>query len=139
MPNLSISTGVVDYTINDKVTLRLNPTDPAFVKRLYSRFTELETEDKAWRDKIRDEKDPVKLLEIYDEGDRMIRTALDDVLGDDVSDAVFGGVSALAMGDGFPVWMNLLLAIIDEMDAKIRAEQSTTNPRLDKYLKKYHR
>lgn len=139
MPNLSISTGVVEYTLNDAVTLRFNPTDPAFAKRIYARFSELEAEDKAWREKIQATADATELLTLYDEGDRIFRSAIDDTLGEGVAAAVLGGVSALAMADGFPVWMNILLAVVDEMDTKITAEQSAANPRVEKYLKKYHR
>lgn len=139
MPNLNINVGVVEYTINDAVTIRINPTDPAFVKKVYARFSELEGEDKAWREKISSTDDAAELLSLYDEGDRIFRRAIDDTLGEGVADAVLGGVSALALADGFPVWMGILLAVIDEMDAKLTAEQNAANPRLEKYLKKYRR
>ena len=40
---------------------------------------------------------------------------------------------------GLPVWCNLLLALMDEMDAALVREQKASNPRLKKYLDKYQR
>lgn len=139
MPNLSVNTGVVEYTLNDTVKLRINPTDPAFAKRIFGRFSELESEDKAWREKISNTNDAEELLRVYDEGDAMFRRAIDDTLGEGVADAVLGDVSALAFADGFPVWMNIFIAILDEMDVKVKQELKASNPRMEKYLKKYHR
>ena len=139
MANLTINTGVQEYVINDKVKIYLNPTDPAFLKRLFERFSELEGKDRAWRQKLQGITDATEILAAYDEGDAMFRAAIDDVLGDGVCAAILGPVSVLAFADGTPIWMNILLAVIDEMDGAVAREEKAKNPKIQKYLAKYHR
>ena len=38
-----------------------------------------------------------------------------------------------------PVWCNLMLAVMDEIDTTFSREQKATNPRIAKYTEKYHR
>ena len=139
MPNLSVNTGIEEYTLNDNVKVRLNPTDPAFVKRIFNRFSELEAKDKAWREKIRDLSKPEEVMAAYDEGEALFARAVDDILGEGTCRGVAGDTSVLSLAGGAPIWMNILLAIIDEMDSAIAREQKAANPKLEKYLKKYHR
>ena len=139
MADLTINTGVQEYVFNGgKARVYLNPADPAFAKRLYERFTELEEKDKAWRAKIA-ELSGDAIMAAWDEGDAMFREAIDDVLGVGFCAQLCGNVSVLAIADGMPIWMNILLAIIDIMDEAVSKEQKTVNPKLEKYLKKYHR
>lgn len=139
MKNLQINTGVEEYRLNDKVSVWLNPADPAFVKRLLERFTELEREDKAWREKLKQLQDPAQVMAAYDEGDAMFRRALDDVLGEGVCKALLGSTSVLAFADGSPLWMNILLAIMDIVDEAVGAQENAVNPKLEYYLKKYRK
>ena len=37
MKELTLNTGEIEYRLNDKCTVRFNPTDPAFADRIYSR------------------------------------------------------------------------------------------------------
>ena len=138
MVNLRIDTGVVEYRLNDNFSAWLNPTDPAFVSRLYARFSELEERDKAWREKI-GKLEGAAVLDAWEEGDTMFRSAIDDVLGEGCCRAVAGSASVLAMAGGSPIWMNILLAIIDAMDSAVAREQKAVNPKLQKYLAKYHK
>ena len=139
MVNLQIDTGVVEYRLNNKVSIWLNPADPAFVKRLLERFTALEQEDKAWRERINALEDPAAVMAAYDEGDALFRRALDDILGDGVCTALLGSTSVLAFAEGAPLWMNILLAIMDIVDEAVTAQQDATNPKLEYYLKKYRK
>lgn len=138
MADLHISTGVEEYRLNDKFSAWLNPTDPAFISRLYNRFSELEGKDKAWREKMQ-KLSGADVLAAWEEGDAMFRAAIDDVLGEGCCAAVAGPVSVLAMADDAPIWMNILLAIIDVMDSAAAREQKAVNPKLQKYLSKYHK
>ena len=138
MADLHISTGVEELTLNGTVKVYLNPTDPAFVSRLYNRFSELEEKDKAWRAKL-GALEGKAVLDAWEEGDNLFRDAVDDVLGAGTCEGVCGKVSVLAMADGAPIWMNILLAIIDTMDSAVAREQKAVNPKLQKYLSKYHK
>lgn len=138
MADLSINIGVEEYIINGKAKVLLNPTDPAFVSRLYNRFSELEEQDKAWRDKI-SKLEGAEVLNAWEEGDQLFRAAVDDVLGEGTCETICGSVSVLAMADGAPIWMNILLGIIDVIDSGVAREEKAKNPKLQKYLSKYHR
>lgn len=138
MAELTISTGVVEYTLNGRVKVCFNPADPAFITRLYNRFSELEEKDKAWREKI-GKLTGADVLNAWQEGDELFRNAVDDILGPGVCDQICGDVSVLAMADGAPIWMNIMLAIIDAMDSAVVREQKAVNPKLQKYLAKYHK
>lgn len=41
MKELTLNTGEIEYRLNDKCTVRFNPTDPAFADRIYSALDEL--------------------------------------------------------------------------------------------------
>ena len=41
------------------------------------------------------------------------------------------------MADGLPVWCNLMLCLIDNMNDTFTAEKKKTNPKLQKYLAKF--
>ena len=71
--------------------------------------------------------------------DKKTRQTIDELLGDGVSDQVFGSVSTYALVDGFPVWANFLLALMEDCDMAYQRERALSNPRLEKYLKKYRR
>ena len=64
---------------------------------------------------------------------------IDEALGQPVCGALFGGMNVYAMADGLPVWCNLMLALMDEVDTSFAREQKATNPRIRKYTAKYQR
>ena len=45
----------------------------------------------------------------------------------------------MALSGGLPLWANLLLAIMDEMDESVSREIKLSDERLAKYTKKYHK
>ena len=62
---------------------------------------------------------------------------LDQIFDKPICAELFGKTNVYAMAGGLPIWANLILAIVDEIDASFVNEQKQTNPRLDKYLSKY--
>ena len=57
----------------------------------------------------------------------------------DICTPLFGELNLYALANGFPIWANLLFALVDEMDTAYAREQKLTNPRISKYTKKYHK
>ena len=53
--------------------------------------------------------------------------------------AVFQGHSAHAMAEGLPLWTNFFLAVIDTVPEEMSKQIRASKPRVEKYLKKYHR
>lgn len=141
MKEIVFNTGVVEYNLsgNGECSVRFNPTDTTFVKRLYDVFNALDEVQEKHKATIEKMADKSEIFGVSKNMDAEMRGMIDNVLGDGVCDAVFGDLNVYAMADGLPVWANLLLALMDELDTAFAREQKATNPRIAKYTKKYHR
>ena len=69
--------------------------------------------------------------------DSEMRAMIDEALGVEVCAPLFGGLNVWALAGGLPVWANLLLAIMDEMEVGFETEAKLTSPRIRKYSEKY--
>lgn len=137
MADLHISTGVVTYTLNDSVSVSFNPTDSAFVEKLFHTFDTLDQKQAAYKEEIDRMTDRSKIFEFARSRDAEMREMIDSVFDTPVCAALFGDMNVYAMADGLPVWCNLMLAIMDEIDTSFAREQKLTNPRIAKYTEKY--
>ena len=52
MKELTITTGVQEYNLNDKCTVYFNPSDPAFADKLYTAFDALKKKQDARDDNV---------------------------------------------------------------------------------------
>lgn len=136
--SLNFATGIVEYNINDACTLSFNPTDANFAERLFDTFDKLDEKQEAYKAEI-EKAQSREIFSITRRRDAEMREMLDSALGAPVCASVFGGMNVYAYADGLPVWANLLLAVIDEMDNSFAREQKLTNPRVNKYLAKYQK
>lgn len=139
MAELSFETGKVTYNINGKCEVSFNPTDGAFVERLYSAFEELDKKQDGYRAQVEKMADKREIFKFARERDAEMRAIIDSVLEAPVSDAVFGTMNVYALAEGVPVWCNLMLAIMDEIDTTFAREQKYENPRITKYTAKYQK
>ena len=133
---INVATGVVRYSINDAVEVAFNPTDAEFIRRLFEVFDALDGKQEAYKAAI----NKAQKREVFDlsrKFDADMREMVDGALGAGVCDAVFGGMCLYALADGLPVWANLMLALLDEVDSVFAREQKQTNVRLQKYSAKY--
>lgn len=137
MLDLNIATGLKEYNINGKCTVLFNPTDPNFIERVFNTFNTLDEKNESYQKAIENETDGVKVFETARKMDREMRAMIDEALGGEVCEPVFGDISVYAAADGLPLWANLLLAIIDEMDDAFSREKKASNPRLKKYTEKF--
>lgn len=137
MAVINFDSGVKEYSLNGKFSVWFNPTDSNFAEMLYNTFDELDKKQEEFRtENIEDGREAFKKNR---ERDREMRAALDDILGEGACASLFGGMNVYALADGLPVWANLMLAIIDEMDDAVKAELKKTNPRVAKYTARYKR
>lgn len=139
MAELQFSTGLVTYSLNGKVDVSFNPTDGAFVEKLYHTFNALDEKQEAYRAEVEKLTDKGEVFEVARRRDAEMRGMIDGIFDAPVCDAVFGAMNVYAMADGLPVWANLLFALLDEIDADFAKQQKLTNPRISKYTQKYHR
>ena len=140
--NLNISTGLKSYDITNEngevvSTVKFNPTDPGFAQRLYDAFSNLDKQDEQYHKRIAEENDATKIFEVAREMDAEMRQTIDGLFEPGVCDAIFGSISVYAWADGLPLWANFLLSIMDEMDEALAREKKASDPRLQKYMKKF--
>lgn len=140
MNTLDFATGIQTFSINDSdATITFNPTDSYFASRLFSVFEAIDAQQKEAEAKAKELTGAKEVFDYAQKRDEDTRALLDELFGEDFCQKAFGYLSVHAIAEGLPLWVNLLFAIIDKMDATVVAEQKKTNPRLDKYLKKYGR
>lgn len=135
---IKFETGLKTFTLNDKCEVTFNPTDSAFIEGLFNTFDELDEKQDKYKAEI-EKAEKREVFSIARKRDAEMREMIDSALGAPVCAAVFGDMNVYAMADGLPIWANLLLAIMDEIDTTFTAEQKRTHPRIEKYTKKYHK
>ena len=125
--------------MNGKCDISFNPTDSAFVERLFNAFDTLDKKQEAYKTEISKVGDNREIFSIARRSDEEMREMIDGVFERPVCKDLFGGMNVYAMADGLPVWCNFLLTVMDEVDTTFAREQKLTNPRIQKYTAKYHR
>lgn len=136
---LNFESGLVTYNINGKCQVSFNPTDSNFVERLYMAFEDLDKKQESYKTQVEKLADKREIFDFARERDVEMRQVIDGLFDAPVSDSLFGGMSVYAVAGGLPVWCNLMLAVMDEIDTTFSREQKATNPRIAKYTEKYHR
>lgn len=138
MNTLNFETGIVTFSVNDKCEVSFNPTDSAFVEKLFNAFDTLDQRQERYKAEIEKVGDKREIFAIAHKQDAEMREIIDSVFGP-VSDAIFGSMNVYAMANGLPVWCNFLLATMDEIDTDFARQQKMTSPRIAKYTAKYHK
>lgn len=139
MADITFSTGVVEYNLNGQVKVSFNPTDSTFGEKLFNTFNELDKKQESYKAQVEKMSDKKEIFEFIRERDAEMREMIDGVFDAPICDALFGAMNVYAMADGLPVWCNLMLAIMDEIDTTYAREQKLTNPRVNKYTEKYRK
>lgn len=138
MADLNIDAGLKSYNINGKCEVLFNPTDITFMQAIYDTFARLEKLQADNKRELDAAKGTERVFEFAVKRDAEMRGEIDGLFGGaPVSEAAFGTVNCYALSDGLPLWTNLLLAVIDEMDDSVKEQKKLSSPRIDKYLKKY--
>lgn len=139
MKELNFDTGLVIYSINGKCELAFNPTDSTFVEKLFNAFDTLDKKQEAYKAEVEKTANKREVFETARKMDEEMRDIINEVFGFDVCMPLFGTMNVYALADGLPVWSNLMLGIMDEVDTTFARESKLTNPRIQKYTKKYHK
>ena len=126
-------------SVKGDVIIRFNPTDGAFIQRLYNAFDTLDKKQDKYADEVQKCGDRVEIFNIADRRDKEMREIIDGLFEEPVCNSIFGNMNLYAMADGLHVWTNFLLALMDETDSAFAREQKATNPRIQKYTAKYRR
>lgn len=139
MPEIKFDTGLVSYSLNGACDVCFNPTDSAFAERLFGAFDALDKKQDEYKESLEKVSGNREAFDLIRKLDSEMREMIDGIFGEPVCNKLFGTMNVYAFADGFPVWANLLLAIMDELDASVAREKSAMNPRISKYTAKYHK
>lgn len=139
MADIRFDDGLVSYNLNGKIDVCFNPTDSNFVEQLYKAFEELDKKQESYKAEIEKIGNKKEIFDFARQRDAEMRRMIDALFDAPVCDAVFGEMNVYALSKGLPVWCNLMLAVMDEIDTTFTREQKATNPRLAKYTAKYHK
>lgn len=138
MNALNFSTGVKTFDVNDGAAqISYNPTDVNFVSGLYDLF--VACSERYETDKDKKFENNAAFFEYAKQRDAEVHDGINALFGEGTAAAVFQGVSSYAMADGLPLWTNFLLAVIDTVPEEMSRQVKVSKPRVEKYLKKYHR
>lgn len=137
MKELRFDTGLVSYKVNDSCEITFNPGDINFTKHLFDLFDTLSARQEVFDKDDPDAMDGKELFRLTEERDAQMREDVDGLFGEGTSKALFGKMSIFALAGGFPLWANLLMAIIDEIDENLVREEQKGRERVDKYMRKY--
>lgn len=139
MKELNFDSGLVSYSINAACEVTFNPTDSAFIERLYSAFEELDKKQEGYTAQVERLANKREIFDFARMCDTEMRGVIDGVFNQPLSQALFGEMNVYAVAGGLPVWCNFMLAVMDEIDTTFAREQKATNPRIAKYTAKYHK
>ena len=135
--SISFDTGLKEFDLNGGVTVRFNPTSVRFAERTYDAFDRIDKCYESYQGKISGV-DDAKAFDIARDCESEILSILNELFGTDLS-GLFEEIGPIDIANGLPVWLNLMLAVIDTLDSAFAEEKKKTNPRIKKYTEKYRR
>lgn len=137
MAEIRFETGVVSFSVNDTVEISFNPTDSEIVEKIYSTFDELDKKQDAYKAEVERCANKKEIFDIARRRDLEMREMIDNLFGKPICTQLFGSMNVYALADGLPVWCNLMLSIIDQIDTTFSRQQKLTNPRIKKYTERW--
>lgn len=137
MEKLNISTGLKEYSLNGKVSVWFNPTDSVFISRIFETFDALEKKQDEYGAKIAEATDIKESLAIMSGMNEEMRDKLAELFGQDIITPLIGSTNVYALSDGLPVWANIMLAIMDQVEGEYKEQTKLSKKRMAKYTAKY--
>lgn len=138
MTELTFNTGRRAFNINGVVEVSFNDTDVDFVERLYSVFAKLDEKQDYYKTRVQTTPDG-EIFSLMRDLDSDMREELNGLFETDVCTPLFGRMNVFALADGLPLWANLMLCIMEQVDAAYSREQKAINPRVQKYTAKWQK
>ena len=139
MKNLVIDTGLVEYRLNDAVSIYINPTDSTFAQKLFDTFDEFDKKQEEYQHRITAETDNRLIWQLSRDLDKEMRDKINSLFGADIVTPLIGDMNIYALAEGMPIWANIIMAIVDEMSESVVEEKKKSSARVKAYTKKYHK
>lgn len=135
MGNLSYSAGGKAYTLNGGETICFDPCDAEFANRIVVAFRNCSEIQKRYPEESFADID--EQLVFIQKMNADICEEIDKAFDAEVCKKACCGSSPCAISDGLPVWMNFLMAVIDEIDANMPEGEKRSRARVQQYTEKY--
>lgn len=136
MGALSYTAGKREYTLPNGETIHFDPCDSEFANKVVIAFRNSNKIQGALSKDHMQDMD--QLLTEIQKMNADIRQEIDNAFGEPVCDKACCGSSPTAISDGLPVWMNFLMAVIDEIDANMPEGEKRSRARVQQYMDKYN-
>lgn len=136
MADIKFDTGLKTFDINGKCQATFAPTDMAFIERVYNALENMDKKQSEYKD-IAEAATNAEVFDLARRMDTEAREEINAVFGFDICGPLFGTMNVFTVADGFPVWANFMLAIIDQFEGEFAEQKKKTNPRIQKYTAKY--
>lgn len=137
MANLIIETGVKEYSLNDVVTVKFNPTDMNFVKRFYEQIKGLEDKVKGYDEAFKKAVGTEDIFKLTDQGEEDVRAAINGLFNVDIVTPLIGDASVFSYAGGSPIWWNICTTLGDLVERETKEEQKKSRVKIAKYTAKY--
>lgn len=136
MADIRFDTGLKTFDINGKCEATFAPTDMAFIERVFTCLDNMDKKQGEYK-KVADAASNTELFDLARQMDREAREEINAVFGFNICEPLFGTMNLFTVANGFPVWANFMLALIDQFEGEFAEEKKKTNPRIQKYTAKY--
>lgn len=138
MADIRFDLGVKTFTVNGGYEVTFAPTDMGFIEKVYTALDNMDKKQESYKD-VAEKATDKEVFVLARKMDKEARDEINAIFGEDVCSPVFGSMNVFTVADGFPVWANFILAIVDQLDGAFAEEKKKTNPRIQKYTAKYKR
>ena len=141
MATLSFETGIKTFDINGDPNrvVSFNPSDLNFIHRLYDGYMKLDALQRKYSLQADKAPEATKMMAIAHEADLEMRKIIDGIFAAPVSEIVFEGQATNAItGDGCPLWLGFLVAIMANCDETVTERENAKNPKLEALIAKYN-
>lgn len=136
---ITVDTGIREFSLGGKVSVWFNPSDVAFAERIFEAFKTLEDKQNEYTTRLKNIGEDPEIFSFGREVDTEMRERVNSIFGKDVVTPLIGDCNIYALAGGLPIWANLLTAVLDVMDETVQAEAKKSKQRVEKYTKKYHK
>ena len=137
---ITINTGVEEYELNG-VSVSFNPTDLFMAEKIFSVFDSMDGLQTKWKAQVEAAGDDhSKIFQICRSIDQEMRKSINGLFGKgkDYATEILGNVALFSQSEtGFPLWAEIVLPLMDEMDDSFAERREKSKARIEAYTAKY--
>ena len=144
MNDINFDLGVKTFNLAGRVSVSFNPTDLGFLEKIYDVLADLDQKQTEYETKAKNidlskgVESGAEFFALSREADKHIRGKIDELFGADVAAPLLGDIHSYARNsEGLPIWLALLMAVLDQMEGSIADADKQANARIRKYTAKY--